>query len=160
MTGRILIVVDIMQDSVKRQAVGIWKCSSCKKVIAGGAWTVSTTAAATVRRYVPCRHVLFEHRGSCPAPAPSVGSGRSRRRNLAGSRFMLCFPLPSTHIYVPRYEHHQYSLMPPVYSTMTITSTNVDRNSKLEALCDYTNGSDIHVQDKLHDDRWTTDTTV
>lgn len=22
---------------------------------------------------------------------------------------MLCFPLPSTHIYVPRYEHHQYS---------------------------------------------------
>nr|VWO96940.1 PacC [Ganoderma boninense] len=40
------------QDSVKRQAVGIWKCSSCKKVIAGGAWTVSTTAAATVRSTV------------------------------------------------------------------------------------------------------------
>ncbi|TFY60412.1 hypothetical protein EVG20_g7423 [Dentipellis fragilis] len=36
-------------DSVKRQAVGIWKCSACRKVIAGGAWTVSTTAAATVR---------------------------------------------------------------------------------------------------------------
>ncbi|KAM5534683.1 hypothetical protein V8D89_011695 [Ganoderma adspersum] len=40
------------KDSVKRQAVGIWKCSSCKKVIAGGAWTVSTTAAATVRSTV------------------------------------------------------------------------------------------------------------
>jgi len=40
------------QDNVKRQAVGIWKCSACKKVIAGGAWTVSTTAAATVRRSV------------------------------------------------------------------------------------------------------------
>ncbi|KAI5120377.1 hypothetical protein M0805_006899 [Coniferiporia weirii] len=37
------------KDSVKRTAVGIWECRSCKKVIAGGAWTVSTTAAATVR---------------------------------------------------------------------------------------------------------------
>lgn len=108
-TGWILIVVVIMQDSVKRQAVGIWKCNSCKKVIAGGAWTVSTTAAATVRRCVLCRHALLKHRGSCLASAPFVGSGRSRRRNLVGSRFMLCFPLPPTHIYVPRYEHHQYS---------------------------------------------------
>ncbi|KAI0077701.1 60S ribosomal protein L37, partial [Panus rudis PR-1116 ss-1] len=39
-------------DSVKRQAVGIWGCKSCKKVVAGGAWTVSTTAAATVRSTV------------------------------------------------------------------------------------------------------------
>ncbi|KAI4524228.1 60S ribosomal protein L43 [Schizophyllum commune] len=37
------------KDAVKRQAVGIWKCSGCRKVIAGGAWTVSTTSAATVR---------------------------------------------------------------------------------------------------------------
>ncbi|EFI27409.1 60S ribosomal protein L43 [Coprinopsis cinerea okayama7 len=37
------------KDTVKRTAVGIWGCSACKKVIAGGAWTVSTTAAATVR---------------------------------------------------------------------------------------------------------------
>ncbi|CAE6512547.1 unnamed protein product [Rhizoctonia solani] len=37
------------KDSVKRSAVGIWNCRACKKVIAGGAWTVSTTAAATVR---------------------------------------------------------------------------------------------------------------
>ncbi|KAL7280876.1 hypothetical protein ACG7TL_005820 [Trametes sanguinea] len=42
----------VKKDSVKRQAVGIWKCNSCKKVIAGGAWTVSTTAAATVRSTV------------------------------------------------------------------------------------------------------------
>ena len=40
-----------LKDSVKRTAVGIWHCRSCKKTIAGGAWTVSTTAAATVRRY-------------------------------------------------------------------------------------------------------------
>ncbi|KAF7794306.1 hypothetical protein EIP86_005440 [Pleurotus ostreatoroseus] len=36
-------------DSVKRQAVGIWKCKACQKTVAGGAWTVTTTAAATVR---------------------------------------------------------------------------------------------------------------
>ncbi|KAI0315037.1 60S ribosomal protein L37, partial [Amylostereum chailletii] len=40
------------KDSVKRQAVGIWKCSACRKCIAGGAWTLSTTAAATVRSTV------------------------------------------------------------------------------------------------------------
>ena len=49
---RVGVNCGVLQDSVKRQAVGIWKCNSCKKVIAGGAWTVSTTAAATVRRYV------------------------------------------------------------------------------------------------------------
>ncbi|KAG0046607.1 60S ribosomal protein L43 [Gryganskiella cystojenkinii] len=37
------------RDAVKRQAVGIWGCKGCKKVMAGGAWTLSTTAAATVR---------------------------------------------------------------------------------------------------------------
>ncbi|PPQ90753.1 hypothetical protein CVT25_010142 [Psilocybe cyanescens] len=40
------------KDSVKRTAVGIWHCSACKKTIAGGAWSVSTTAAATVRSTV------------------------------------------------------------------------------------------------------------
>lgn len=29
------------KPTVKREAVGIWKCRSCRKVIAGGAWTVS-----------------------------------------------------------------------------------------------------------------------
>ncbi|KAJ3222067.1 60S ribosomal protein L43 [Chytriomyces hyalinus] len=37
------------KDAVKRTAVGIWKCKGCKKTMAGGAWTVGTTAAATVR---------------------------------------------------------------------------------------------------------------
>ncbi|MBW0477211.1 hypothetical protein O181_016926 [Austropuccinia psidii MF-1] len=40
------------KDTVKRSAVGIWECRSCRKIIAGGAWTVSTTAAATVRSTV------------------------------------------------------------------------------------------------------------
>ena len=47
----IIVLTSIIQDTVKRTAVGIWGCRSCKKVIAGGAWTVSTTAAATVRRW-------------------------------------------------------------------------------------------------------------
>ncbi|KAJ3385053.1 60S ribosomal protein L43 [Entophlyctis sp. JEL0112] len=37
------------KDAVKRTAVGIWSCKGCKKTLAGGAWTVGTTAAATVR---------------------------------------------------------------------------------------------------------------
>ncbi len=37
------------KNTVKREAVGIWKCRACNKTTAGGAWTVSTTAAATVR---------------------------------------------------------------------------------------------------------------
>eukprot|EP00741_Cyanophora_paradoxa_P003842 tig00000718_g3736.t1 len=37
------------KDSVKRAAVGIWKCKSCCKTVAGGAWTMNTAAAATVR---------------------------------------------------------------------------------------------------------------
>mmetsp|Transcript_19432 Transcript_19432/g.31826 ORF Transcript_19432/g.31826 Transcript_19432/m.31826 type:complete len:93 (+) Transcript_19432:53-331(+) len=37
------------KDAVKRQAIGIWKCKSCRKVLAGGAWTMNTGAAATVR---------------------------------------------------------------------------------------------------------------
>ncbi|KLO12704.1 ribosomal protein L37ae [Schizopora paradoxa] len=37
------------KESVKRTAVGIWKCKACKKVIAGGAWTVATPAGTTMR---------------------------------------------------------------------------------------------------------------
>ncbi|KAG9074401.1 60S ribosomal protein L43 [Ceratobasidium sp. UAMH 11750] len=49
------------KDSVKRTAVGIWNCRSCKKVVAGGAWTVSTTAAATVRSTIRrLRQVCFK----------------------------------------------------------------------------------------------------
>lgn len=35
--------------SVKRLATGIWKCQRCKKTMAGGAYVLSTSAAATVR---------------------------------------------------------------------------------------------------------------
>ncbi|KAK0621536.1 ribosomal protein L37ae [Bombardia bombarda] len=37
------------KDAVKRSNVGIWNCRACKKVIAGGAYTVSTPAAAAMR---------------------------------------------------------------------------------------------------------------
>lgn len=37
------------KNAVKRKAVGIWDCKSCKKTVAGGAWTVSTAAAAASR---------------------------------------------------------------------------------------------------------------
>ncbi|KAI9227799.1 MAG: ribosomal protein L37a [Piptocephalis tieghemiana] len=40
------------KDAVKREAVGIWKCRGCKKTLAGGAYTVSTPAAATTRSTV------------------------------------------------------------------------------------------------------------
>ena len=32
------------KDTVKRQAVGIWNCKSCRKTTAGGAYTVSYVA--------------------------------------------------------------------------------------------------------------------
>ncbi|KAF2659442.1 ribosomal protein L37ae [Lophiostoma macrostomum CBS 122681] len=37
------------KPAVKRKAVGIWECRSCKKTTAGGAYTVSTPAAAATR---------------------------------------------------------------------------------------------------------------
>mmetsp|Transcript_48403 Transcript_48403/g.58590 ORF Transcript_48403/g.58590 Transcript_48403/m.58590 type:complete len:96 (+) Transcript_48403:97-384(+) len=37
------------KDTVRRSCVGIWKCRSCKKVIAGGAYMLATPAAVTVR---------------------------------------------------------------------------------------------------------------
>ncbi|KAL2137177.1 hypothetical protein VTI74DRAFT_7724 [Chaetomium olivicolor] len=37
------------KNTVRRQAVGIWSCKSCKKTMAGGAYTVATPAAAAMR---------------------------------------------------------------------------------------------------------------
>ncbi|KAK1756204.1 ribosomal L37ae protein family-domain-containing protein [Echria macrotheca] len=37
------------KDNVRRTSVGIWSCKSCKKTMAGGAYTVSTPAAAAMR---------------------------------------------------------------------------------------------------------------
>jgi large subunit ribosomal protein L37Ae len=40
------------KNSVKRQATGVWKCSRCKKTMAGGSYVLSTAAAVTVRTAV------------------------------------------------------------------------------------------------------------
>ena len=37
------------KDSVKRTCVGIWDCRSCRKVMAGGAYTLSTASAIQTR---------------------------------------------------------------------------------------------------------------
>jgi large subunit ribosomal protein L37Ae len=37
------------KNSIKRTAVGIWKCKGCRRNIAGGAWEFSTIAAQTAR---------------------------------------------------------------------------------------------------------------
>ena len=37
------------KDSIKRIAIGIWECNKCNKSIAGGAWSLHTQAALTVR---------------------------------------------------------------------------------------------------------------
>ncbi|XP_055388437.1 60S ribosomal protein L37a-like [Condylostylus longicornis] len=40
------------KTSVKQACVGIWKCRGCDKTMAGGAWILSTPAAATARSTV------------------------------------------------------------------------------------------------------------
>nr|XP_020008341.1 60S ribosomal protein L37a-like [Castor canadensis] len=37
------------KTKMKRWAVGIWHCGSCMKMVAGGAWTYTTTSAVTVK---------------------------------------------------------------------------------------------------------------
>jgi len=40
------------KDTVKRAVVGIWSCRACKKIVSGGAYTLSTATASTVRSTV------------------------------------------------------------------------------------------------------------
>jgi large subunit ribosomal protein L37Ae len=37
------------KNSIRRSAVGIWKCRACRRCIAGGAWEFTTIAAQTAR---------------------------------------------------------------------------------------------------------------
>lgn len=37
------------KNSIRRQAVGIWRCKACRRCIAGGAWEFSTSAAQTAK---------------------------------------------------------------------------------------------------------------
>ncbi|CAF0771000.1 unnamed protein product [Rotaria sp. Silwood1] len=40
------------KDNMKRKCVGVWKCRSCQKTVAGGAYVYSTSTAAAVRSAV------------------------------------------------------------------------------------------------------------
>ena len=40
------------KESVKRTAVGIWKCKDTNRKIAGGAWTLNTAAAVSAKTNV------------------------------------------------------------------------------------------------------------
>ena len=35
--------------AVRRMSVGIWRCQACRRVVAGGAWEYSTSAAQTAK---------------------------------------------------------------------------------------------------------------
>jgi large subunit ribosomal protein L37Ae len=59
------------KDSVKRKSVGIWNCGSCKKTMAGGAYTLNTAQAAQVRRRAARRRTrpaTRDHARSVTAP--------------------------------------------------------------------------------------------
>ncbi|KAI4562907.1 hypothetical protein MJT46_010516 [Ovis ammon polii x Ovis aries] len=46
------------KTKMKRRAVGIWHCGSCRKTVAGGAWTYTTTSAVTVKSAIRRRKEL------------------------------------------------------------------------------------------------------
>merc|ERR1711990_1197529 len=67
------------KDALKRQAVGIWHCKGCRKTIAGGAWSHSTTAAVTVRSAIRRLREIREAAGK----SASRDSYESRGRVLS-----------------------------------------------------------------------------
>jgi large subunit ribosomal protein L37Ae len=40
------------KDNIKRQVVGIWKCGTCRRVIAGGAYQLANPQAITVKTQI------------------------------------------------------------------------------------------------------------
>eukprot|EP00808_Paulinella_micropora_P030385 g27658.t1 len=69
------------KDTVKREAVGIWKCRVCKKVMAGGAYTLTTATALTVRS------TIRQHSTAATVPSPHA---KQTSRPLFGSRRVSC----------------------------------------------------------------------
>merc|ERR1712147_142345 len=71
------------KDNVKRQATGSWKCGSCRKVIAGGAYMLNTPPAESVPPAAQ-RHastvVEMAARGlrAAPTKTPRAGAGPPR----------------------------------------------------------------------------------
>merc|ERR1712137_604263 len=61
------------KNAVKREAVGIWNCRSCRKTTAGGAYTVSTPAAAATRSTIRRLREIAEFKGTL-----SIGWSSSR----------------------------------------------------------------------------------
>ena len=48
------------KDNGKRQATGIWKCGSCRKVIAGGAYMLNTPPAVTAKTTIGRMRKMLE----------------------------------------------------------------------------------------------------
>jgi len=69
------------KDSVKRESVGIWKCRSCKKQIAGGAWTVSYVFCAL---NTSSQHWRLTNCVRTPAAAATRSTVRRLREILEG----------------------------------------------------------------------------
>lgn len=49
------------KTQMKRTAVGIWRCSGCRRTVAGGAWEFTTTAAVTAKTTIQrLKRILVE----------------------------------------------------------------------------------------------------
>jgi len=47
------------KDAVKRKAVGIWSCGSCRKTVAGGAWLVRSVPLPPTSSFPPSPNPFF-----------------------------------------------------------------------------------------------------